>query len=79
MDLELDLLSETKDKAAITCVVARVSVQALCSQPVDHEDSSKHLALSEVTGMILLLLYYHTISSLELNCCFWVFTQINIF
>lgn len=45
MDLELDLVSDIKTdvKSHINSnVVARVSVQSLNSQPVDHEDSTKH-------------------------------------
>lgn len=54
MDLELDLFSDIKDKSlgAISNVVARVSVQALNSQPVDHEDAVKHMALSETAGKV---------------------------
>jgi putative N-acetylmannosamine-6-phosphate epimerase len=52
MDLELDLFSDIKDKSLslISNVVARVSVQALNSQPVDHEDAVKHMAMSETAG-----------------------------
>ncbi|XP_021917147.1 phosphofurin acidic cluster sorting protein 1 isoform X2 [Zootermopsis nevadensis] len=54
MDLELDLFSDIKDKSlgAISNVVARVSVQALNSQPVDHEDAVKHMALSETADRV---------------------------
>lgn len=43
MDLELDLVSDVKEpKGNHNNVVARVSVQSLNSQPVDHEDNTKH-------------------------------------
>uniref|UniRef100_A0A1B6L4B2 Phosphofurin acidic cluster sorting protein 2 n=1 Tax=Graphocephala atropunctata TaxID=36148 RepID=A0A1B6L4B2_9HEMI len=42
MDLELDLVSDVKEPKSHNNVVARVSVQSLNSQPVDHEDSTKH-------------------------------------
>ncbi|KAJ9574727.1 hypothetical protein L9F63_008097, partial [Diploptera punctata] len=49
MDLELDLFSDLKDKglSLISNLVARVTVQALNSQPVDHEDAVKQMAMSE--------------------------------
>ncbi|XP_063231551.1 phosphofurin acidic cluster sorting protein 1 isoform X2 [Bacillus rossius redtenbacheri] len=49
MDLELDLFTDCKDKglSLTSNVVARVTVVALNSQPVDHGDVSKHLALGE--------------------------------
>jgi putative N-acetylmannosamine-6-phosphate epimerase len=52
MDLELDLFSDIKEKglSLISNAVARVSVQALSSQPVDHEDAVKHMAMSETAG-----------------------------
>ncbi|XP_075222102.1 phosphofurin acidic cluster sorting protein KrT95D isoform X2 [Lycorma delicatula] len=45
MDLELDLVSDIKTDVKShgnSNVVARVTVQSLNSQPVDHEDSTKH-------------------------------------
>ncbi|KAG8272915.1 Phosphofurin acidic cluster sorting protein 1 [Homalodisca vitripennis] len=42
MDLELDLVSDVKEPKSHNNVVARVSVQSLNSQPVDHEESTKH-------------------------------------
>lgn len=54
MDIELELVTESKDKggggAAPGSVVARVTVQALSSQPVDQPEASKHLANTEVAG-----------------------------
>ena len=52
MDLELDLFSDLKEKglSLISNVVARVTVQALNSQPVDHEDAVKQMAMSETAG-----------------------------
>ncbi|XP_054259637.1 phosphofurin acidic cluster sorting protein 2 [Macrosteles quadrilineatus] len=42
MDLELDLVTDMKEPKNHSNVVARVSVQALNSQPVDHEETTKH-------------------------------------
>ena len=52
MDLELDLFSDIKEKglSLISNIVARVTVQALSSQPVDHENAVKHMAVSENAG-----------------------------
>lgn len=54
MDIELELLSESKDKGGGSAppgsVVARVTVQALTSQPVDQLEANKHLASAEVAG-----------------------------
>nr|CAD7205475.1 unnamed protein product [Timema douglasi] len=54
MDLELDLFTDSKEKSLslITNVVARVTVQALSSQPVDHEDALKNLGTSEVADRL---------------------------
>uniref|UniRef100_A0A1B6E1T5 Phosphofurin acidic cluster sorting protein 2 n=1 Tax=Clastoptera arizonana TaxID=38151 RepID=A0A1B6E1T5_9HEMI len=49
MDLELDLVSDVKEPKNHSTIVARVSVQCLNSQPVDHEDSIKH---SQHTGRV---------------------------
>jgi hypothetical protein len=61
MDMELDMFSDAKEKGLtlISNVVARVSVQALNSQPVDHEDAAKHMALSETAGNTFRLLGLH--------------------
>jgi hypothetical protein len=52
LDLELDLFSDMKEKglSMISNIVARVTVQALSSQPVDHENAVKHMAVSENAG-----------------------------
>lgn len=52
MDVELDMFSDVKEKGLtlISNVVARVTVQALNSQPVDHEDAAKHMAMGETAG-----------------------------
>jgi hypothetical protein len=52
MDLELDLFSDIKEKglSLISNIVARVTVQALSSQPADHESAVKHMAVSENAG-----------------------------
>jgi hypothetical protein len=52
MDVELDMFCDVKEKglSLMGNVVARVSVQALNSQPVDHEDAAKHMAMSETSG-----------------------------
>nr|CAD7434850.1 unnamed protein product [Timema monikensis] len=54
MDLELDLFTDSKEKSLslITNVVARVTVQSLSSQPVDHEDAIKNLGTSEVADRL---------------------------
>ncbi|XP_014259960.1 phosphofurin acidic cluster sorting protein 1-like [Cimex lectularius] len=41
LDLELDLLSDLKESKGHSCVLARVSVSALNSQPVDYELTTK--------------------------------------
>ncbi|XP_069681566.1 phosphofurin acidic cluster sorting protein 2 isoform X2 [Periplaneta americana] len=55
MDLELDLFSDSKEKglSLISNTVARVTVQALNSQPVDHEDAMKHMAMSETSDRVV--------------------------
>lgn len=50
MDLELDLVSDVKEPKSHSNVVARVSVQSLNSQPVDHEDTTKHTPHSGTTS-----------------------------
>lgn len=51
LDLELDLFSDMKEKGlSMINIVARVTVQALSSQPVDHENAVKHMAVNENAG-----------------------------
>ncbi|XP_023715103.1 phosphofurin acidic cluster sorting protein 1 isoform X2 [Cryptotermes secundus] len=54
MDVELDMFSDVKEKGLtlISNVVARVTVQALNSQPVDHEDAAKHMAMGETADRV---------------------------
>ena len=50
MDIELELNSELKDKNG---PIAKVTVQSLSSQPVDHEEAAerlKSLSLGDNTG-----------------------------
>lgn len=61
MDLELDLFSDVKDKglSLISNIVARVSVQSLNSQPVDHENAVKHMAMSETAGTYVAVIVWN--------------------
>lgn len=41
IEMELDLLGECKEPKGHSIIIGRVSVSALTSQPVDHEENSK--------------------------------------